>query len=262
MNRTDDYSDVTRRITDRPTRRGTVSPAVIAVVVFLSLCLGALVTYLIVGRDAKSPNSSEVPLATEKAENAETTEQTKISVERSATDQPTQPRPWERLRPGKASCEVWLDPQYGNTYYASNLLDDNPSTAWAATLNEYLSPDGESFEGPTFRFDTPVKIKRIKIRNGYCKSDKSFYDNARVAEMKIYGHTVDEQGHTDMLLLWSGRLRDSRDLQVFDVEAQYASGQRVTDVFTIMQCRDNGYDYYPGTKYRDICLSDIEFWGN
>lgn len=259
MNRTNDNGDVTRRITDRPTRRNAVSPALVAVVIFLSLCLGGLATYLIVGRDTKSPIPPDVPLATGKAESTEAIQRVTAEADRPATDRP---KPWERLRPGKASCEVWLDPQYGNTYYPSNLLDDNPSTAWAATLNEYLSPDGESFEGPTFKFDTPVKIKRIKIRNGYCKSDKSFYDNARVAEMKIYGNTVDEHGHTDMLLLWSGRLRDSRALQVFDVEAQYAPGQRVTDVFTIMQCRDNGYDYYPGTKYRDICLSDIEFWGN
>ena len=65
------------------------------------------------------------------------------------------------------NVEYWdnLEAQGGNTYEPTNMLDGNPSTAWAVNLDR-ASYDSDKLYGPTFTVRCK-KLSHIIIRNGY-----------------------------------------------------------------------------------------------
>lgn len=148
--------------------------------------------------------------------------------------------------------KITLDAQNGNSYEASNLFDGDPSTTWAVGAKKF-----EKFEKETEgHFPRMVGIKtiqqypieRLVITNGYAKNKESWRNNARVKNITIMGCT---EGSNLADNLYSGTLSDTAEPQTITLRK---TGQY--DYYNLII-----EDYYPGEKWDDVCISEIEVFG-
>lgn len=148
--------------------------------------------------------------------------------------------------------EITLDPQNGNNYEASNLFDGDPSTTWAVGAKKF-----EKFEKETEgHFPRMVGIKaiqqypieRLVITNGYAKNKESWRNNARAKTITIMGCT---EGSNLADNLYSGTLSDTSEPQtvILRKTGRYDYYNLIIE------------DYYPGEKWDDVCISEIEVFG-
>lgn len=148
--------------------------------------------------------------------------------------------------------KITLDAQNGNSYEASNLFDGDPSTTWAVGAKKF-----EKFEKETEgHFPRMVGIKtiqqypieRLVITNGYAKNKESWRNNARVKNITIMGCT---EGSNLADNLYSGTLSDTAEPQTITLRK---TGQY--DYYNLII-----EDFYPGDKWNDVCISEIEVFG-
>lgn len=139
-------------------------------------------------------------------------------------------------------------------YPFTNLSDTQYSTAFAfkpdlevkIKLQLDLSLDKSFLQGkysnknllkPDQVIMKPIQLSLI---NGYTKSKKLFYENARVKEMEVY---VNDTYKETIVLL------DTPLVQQFEVNATF----KTNDIITL-----EPITYYEGTKYSDICISEVQ----
>lgn len=126
-------------------------------------------------------------------------------------------------------------------YIAENVHDFSLRTAWVEGANGYGI--GESI---TIRFQKQSPpVTTVKIYNGYMKSDKSWKDNSRVKQLKLYINDV------PYALL---NLKDSKSEQIFDIGSHQGLESDLYLKFEII-------DVYKGDKYDDVAIAEIEFDG-
>lgn len=146
--------------------------------------------------------------------------------------------------------KITLDPQNGNSYEAYNLFDRDPSTAWVVGAKKFEKFEKET-EGHYPRMvsiSTPDLLERLVITNGYAKSEEAWRNNARVKNITIMGCT---EGSNLADNLYSGTLSDTSEPQTITLRK---TGQY--DYYNLII-----EDYYPGEKWDDVCISEIEVFG-
>jgi len=134
----------------------------------------------------------------------------------------------------QASASSALPPDGDKTYSAANTLDGNLSTAW----NEDAPGKGEG-EWISYAFTSPIRLGRIDITNGYTKSNDVYAWNARVREMIV----VTDQGE------FTFTLADTQSPQMLIADF----GETGSVTLKIVSV-------YPGTKYEDCAITDVQFW--
>jgi hypothetical protein len=158
---------------------------------------------------------------------------------RKVRSQLTSPPANERqFTPASVSATSTLPPVPGITYHASNVLDDDNTTAWCEGVRG--NGIGESL---TFAFAVPVRLHRIDVVNGYNKggSDQVAYRaNARAENVQI-GSSAGSRLAT---------LRDVRGVQHLPVPNSATTFVKLT-VKSV----------HAGIRYEDLCLTDIQFIG-
>lgn len=132
-----------------------------------------------------------------------------------------------------ASSTLPDEPPY--TYGVKNTLDGNPETAW----NDG-APGSGAGEKLTYKFARPVRLTSIRLINGYASNPTLFQQNARLRNVVL----VTEAGRFPFTI------GDVFDRQQFDIDFGRTSSL-VIEVVSV----------YPGTKYEDLALSEIEFYG-
>lgn len=148
--------------------------------------------------------------------------------------------------------KITLDPQNGNSYEASNLFDGDSSTTWAVGTKKF-----EKFEKETeghFPMMVGIKtiqqypIERLVITNGYVRNKESWRNNARAKTITIMGCT---EGSNLADNLYSGTLSDTSEPQtvILRKTGRYDYYNLIIE------------DYYPGEKWDDVCISEIEVFG-
>lgn len=146
--------------------------------------------------------------------------------------------------------KITLDPQNDNSYEAYNLFDKDPSTTWAVGAKKFEKFEKET-EGHFPRMvsiSTPDLLERLVITNGYAKNNQSWRNNARVKNITIMGCT---EGSNLADNLYSGTLSDTSEPQTITLRK---TGQY--DYYNLII-----EDYYPGEKWDDVCISEIEVFG-
>lgn len=146
--------------------------------------------------------------------------------------------------------KITLDPQNDNSYEAYNLFDKDPSTTWAVGAKKFEKFEKET-EGHFPRMvsiSTPDLLERLVITNGYAKNNQSWRNNARVKNITIMGCT---EGSNLADNLYSGTLSDTAEPQTITLRK---TGQY--DYYNLII-----EDYYPGKKWDDVCISEIEVFG-
>lgn len=146
--------------------------------------------------------------------------------------------------------KITLDPQNDNSYEAYNLFDKDPSTTWAVGAKKFEKFEKET-EGHFPRMvsiSTPDLLERLVITNGYAKNNQSWRNNARVKNITIMGCTEDSNLADN---LYSGTLSDTAEPQTITLRK---TGQY--DYYNLII-----EDFYPGDKWNDVCISEIEVFG-
>lgn len=153
-----------------------------------------------------------------------------------------------------------LAPQAGNTYEASNLVDGDISTAWAIDLDKTDCTGGVIW-GPIFNLPKNAVIDHITIYNGYCKNEKTFRDNTRAAWIQIYRPIPPDTGDPEPPeILFEGPLKDSPGPQKLPVNRSFDFSEPIDALVLKIMPVWKGHRYF-GDKYRDLCISEIEFYG-
>jgi hypothetical protein len=123
----------------------------------------------------------------------------------------------------------------GYSYKMSNLGDDNPGTAWVEGKNDYGIGEYIEFKGYLF-------ANGIGLLNGLQKNRNIYDANSRVKKLKVYVN-----GKENCIV----ELEDKMGVQTFQIPG-YESGtsEEIFIKFEILEV-------YPGTKYKDTCISEI-----
>ena len=133
-----------------------------------------------------------------------------------------------------------LKAQGSKNYKASNIFDRDPETAWVEGVKGHGIGQWIEFKNVCVRQDGYwCGVGSISILNGYAKSDKAWRENGRVKRLKVYCN-----GKPKYIL----ELQNSRSLQSFNVDID--AGTKIR--FEIL-------DVYPGTKFQDTVISEIDF---
>jgi len=154
-------------------------------------------------------------------------------------------RHFRPLRSASASATSFLQNnwnRYQENYHPSYVLDENPATAWVEGGDGY--GEGQSLTIPLSPLSS-ARALRLRIWNGYQKSKALFAKNA--APRRIRVAVLDPTGGEV-----TGR----------EVELQQAWGPQtvVVDVPPkrgLSAVRIAVVSVYPGTKYKDTCVSDV-----
>jgi hypothetical protein len=133
---------------------------------------------------------------------------------------------------GTASSELAPSPQ-GFTYVVENTLDGDRATAWVEGAAG--AGIGQTLE---YRFRRRLRLARLRIVNGYAKSEKAFRENARIRDA--------------VLTTAAG---------TFPLElADHRRPQRVArDFGTTSFVRLSVKSVYPGSEFDDLAVTEIGF---
>lgn len=154
-----------------------------------------------------------------------------------------------------------LAPEAGNTYEASNLVDGDISTAWAIDLDK-TDCTGDVIWGPIFNLPKNAVIDHITIYNGYCKNEKTFRDNTRAPWIQIYRPIPPDTGDPEPSdILFEGSMKDLPGPQELPVNRNFDFSEPIDGLVLKIMPVWKGRKYY-GDKYRDLCISEIEFYGH
>ncbi|MFN3555122.1 MAG: NADase-type glycan-binding domain-containing protein [Bacteroidales bacterium] len=158
--------------------------------------------------------------------------------------------------PGEPFASSFLTPQQFNHYGVSNICDFDLKTAWVVSNEE--SGVGEKF-GFTLDFQEGSKYGEayqfygiLNVFNGYCKSLKTWTENARLKILKLY------LNDTPVCFI---ELIDTWHFQQFDLRVFFQNeyDTRFEDGFFEIKNGDNLtfeiIEIYPGTKYSDVAVS-------
>lgn len=134
---------------------------------------------------------------------------------------------------GKVSASTVLEPE--EAYNADFLFDSRKEFGWA----EGNENDGVG-EELIFKFSQPVRIKKLKIWNGYQRSDKHFSSNGRV---KKIGFGMPGKPTTHEL----PNQAEPVEIDLGETQEGSQFSLRVDEI-------------YPGKSYKDLVLSEIRFY--
>lgn len=144
--------------------------------------------------------------------------------------------------PESVGASSVLPDQAKNSYKAGNVHDFSILTAWVEGKAGHGIGEKLRF---SFKADSP-RINQVLICNGYQKSPESWKANGRV---KVLRMLVDDQPVADLML------KDTLTQQVFDTGILWEKdGKAHTLTFQIR-------DVYPGSRWEDTCISEINFNG-
>lgn len=139
------------------------------------------------------------------------------------------------------SSFLWNDwNRFQENYHPSYVGDDDPKTAWTEGVDG--QGEGQWIRLPVTEMDGATKV-RVKIRAGYVKSHSLYLANSRVKEMTIKLLPTDVKKKV--------ALQDVEDWQ--EVTVEQPAGKLEAVELTVDAV-------YPGTKYTDLCISDVQLY--
>lgn len=139
-----------------------------------------------------------------------------------------------------------------NTQGLLNMIDGKPSTAWVVNLDQ-AGYDGDELYGPIFSMNCK-KLTHIVIHNGYAKSNEAYQNNARALRL-VFCKNDGKYGRVSYL--YEGFLKDTPEKQTLVIDPNKDCNYDIEDIQIIFPV--DGLRY--GTKWKDLCVSEIEFWG-
>jgi hypothetical protein len=153
--------------------------------------------------------------------------------------------------PKEVTASSYLQPQGSNNYEPKNAHDLNYKNAWVEGVGGYGIGEYLLYG---FTANSP-RITKIKVVNGYVKSESSYYNNSRVKKLKMY---INDKPYAILNLM------DAIAIQVFEVEPIGESDRanlEASDNKPDFKLKFEILDVYKGTKWDDVVISEIFFSG-
>jgi len=140
-----------------------------------------------------------------------------------------------------------LPPEHGYTFTADMAHDFDRQTVWTENvpgdgIGESLTLTIDQTDTPE---DSPLALTHLYLHNGMFTNEKLFRANSRVKRFKLY---VDGTYTADLHLL------DNRFGQRVAVPEIKLAGKTTVLKLEIAAA-------YPGTRYQDVCLTEIQLEG-
>lgn len=137
-----------------------------------------------------------------------------------------------RIAGGSVVASSTLEPTA--SYDVMNLFDSRYESAWASNHK----PSGAEFR---FTFDGDETVTKIRLWNGYQRSDQHCFSNARAKTIRL----TDDSGYVETITA-----RDVMGSQTLELKRPFR-GRRLT--LTVV-------DAYPGKAYSDLAISELRFF--
>lgn len=145
----------------------------------------------------------------------------------------------------KIRASSTLAPSGKTNYECSNLMDSDLRTVWSEGVKGNGIGEFIVVEYPAKnRYDQPTIINSVTFLNGFVKRNTLWANNGRVKVFKMY---INDKPYALLAL------EDSKGYQQFSI-GRIVSSQDIVLKFEIV-------DVYPGSKYEDVVLSYIDFYG-
>ena len=164
-------------------------------------------------------------------------------------DGPADPWTWKHMMcngpsfiEGNIKASSTLPPQGKNTYSASNVCDDDPTTAWVEGKQGYGV--GEFLEMKWI----PMSDGEISILNGYQSSKEVWENNSRVKKMTV------SVGGKDFCII---ELADVMGVQSFKIPGLVTASSKGYEYHIDGPIRFTILEVYPGSKWKDTAISGI-----
>ena len=160
-------------------------------------------------------------------------------------------------------------------YEYHNIQDNDLSTAWVegvdgSGINEWVIIPID-LNGYYFSYSDGNQKKKLnislKINNGFCKNDKTYFSNNRIKKSRIDIYEVpilefeDQRGTQaiDSPINISKNefiFADNSEEQLFDIPIEL-SGNFINDGHVCLFLKLTILEVYPGKKYNDTCISEL-----
>ncbi len=141
----------------------------------------------------------------------------------------------------EASSFLWGNTnRFQENYHPNYLMDGDPETTWI----EGVAGDGhgEWVRIHTSKVENATRL-RLRLRNGYHKSKALYGKNARIKELKL---RILPGGTTQTMLL-------ADKMEWLEVQMPLSGDDFAGVALEVVST-------YPGTKYEDTCISDVEIF--
>jgi len=127
------------------------------------------------------------------------------------------------------------------TYWVENMFDGSPETAWTegvpgAGIGEYI----------IINFNRPIFVDRLGMIVGYAKTKVDQYGDRFTGNTRVRSISVEINGSPSL----QHTFQDIRAMQYLPVNKQSVNQMRI--VIT---------DVYPGQRWEDTSVSELEIWG-
>ncbi len=146
--------------------------------------------------------------------------------------------------PYKVSASSGLATNGSITYTAENAHDFSFKNAWVEGV---AGPGQGEYLEYRFRNGSP-RITKIKIYNGYVKTEQAWKNNGRVKKLKVYENNV------PFAIL---ELKDTPALQTFALSQPMGRRKDGKDMILRFEILET----YPGAKFEDTALTELFFDG-
>lgn len=148
---------------------------------------------------------------------------------------------------GAMVLDEWKKP---GLYSPVNMFDGDMGTCYAEGLDDGYDIAFEIY------FDKPVYIDEIRVVNGFAKNDEYFYNNNRARSCNISMKNTKKNNETSSSEYFL--LQDTKEYQSIKLKKAYLANtvQISTDCTYVQNCQS----IYPGKKYNDTCITELEFF--
>jgi len=139
-------------------------------------------------------------------------------------------------------------PSKNERYSSKNLFDNNVDTVWAS--------DGDGV-GAVIEIETCSPCLALGILNGFVRNEKLYYENSRIKKMRV--EYADNNGVANILTTEEIEFEDIPYERVDNkspretAEKIWFSAKRKDSLLARLTI----LEVYPGTKYKDLCISEI-----
>lgn len=142
----------------------------------------------------------------------------------------------------EASSELKDDTGYGFAYSPANVLDLDYSTAWCPDAS-----DSSPWLKLTFSEKIPFsKLDTIGIVPGFARDEKIYFQNNRIKTLLVGDGTPEG-------VVVEYPLEDTYAMHFLDLSTQ--NGEADSLILKVG-------DVYPGSKYKDTCIAEVDFWSD
>jgi len=215
--------------TPKPRRSNTI-PVVIGIGIAALVIIAVVVGVLVLGQPGSSSTSSAASTSQKTSTSTYTTTTSTSTSSSSSGSSNVSAKP--SFPTAKASSVLPTDSD--GTYYESNMLDNDTTTAWNSNSTS---------SGVTIKFSaaSTQQVSAVRIMGGFCNNEQNYYENSRPKDITL---SFDD-GHT-----FTATLEDRP--YAWQTITLSSPIQTKTVTLTINSA-------YAGSEWSDLAISEVQF---